>query len=294
MRRWGCGGLIGAAAWAAAAAAAPVPADVPDCRARQLGAEAKWHEDRARLVGTLRLINTSRTACAVRGRPRIAILDRAGRRLDVRQTAFRYFGRRALVLGPNQKPPPAGPTRQHAQLNLLWERWCGATDGAPLRLRVTPSGGGALTVAAPVPAGDAAYPACGSGRSELSVSGMYRVGLERYRVTPRSGGPATTFTFRYRSTGPDGNSGDYLRVYGPPGTRCRGEIVGFPTGFFAGVQTIRLGPFARTRGGRREYVLAPERRRGSRLWCRGLYRGLMRFEGEDLEGTFGRFFFRVR
>ena len=94
--------------------------------------------------------------------------------------------------------------------------------------------------------------------------------------------------------GPEADAGDRVSVRGPRGTRGAGEIIEGPTGDEAGVQTVRLGPFARAGRSFREVAFPPYRRSGSLLWCRCLYRGPKLVESEDGSDTFGRFFIRVR
>ena len=111
----------------------------------------------------------------------------------------------------------------------------------------------------------------------------------RFPVTPRRGTATTTFRFRYSSSGSD-TSGDQLYLYGPGGSRCRGKIAQFPTGFAEGRQTIVMGPGARDRGDF-QFGLEPPRGR----WCRGNYHGKIRYEGDSLPPVLvGRFSFRVR
>jgi hypothetical protein len=116
---------------------------------------------------------------------------------------------------------------------------------------------------------------------------------------PKSGGTQATFTVRYDSLGQEGFGGDQLYVRGPKGTRCSGEIVAGPVGHYGGIQTILMGPRLADddqRGRRYTFVPRdPETQRRIGPWCRGVYRGWVQWEDDDVQvHKHTRFRFRVR
>ena len=274
-------------------------ADPPPCRGSHLEAIGVWSRSTPDhvLYGQVRLVNTSARDCIWRGRPRLELVNGRGELIASSNPAVPLpERRRRFRLRARQPAPPAGPTPHGLVVLFHWSNWCGEV-GVPARVRITPpSRIGHVETVPRAPDGGPSYPSCaGSSPTDLTVSELRRPAVRRWRVHPRHGGPLTTFRFRYWSPGSD-NNGDQLYLYGPPGTRCRGEIAQTPTGFARGTQTILLGPRARGSGPRTFAIGADVRGGPFRRWCRGLYRGVIRWEGWDVEEEIvvGRFFFRVR
>jgi hypothetical protein len=144
-----------------------------------------------------------------------------------------------------------------------------------------------------------------------TVAPLSLAGSPQEGVSPQHGGVRTEFVYHYYSEGAgDGEipSGDFLYLYGPHHTQCKGRVAKGQVGDGRGRQTLVLGFRYGDRGPRgNTYFFLPQRNAGYdnrkprplKQWCRGVYRGLIKFvdEGEDQPTSYTtthRFAFRVR
>ena len=101
------------------------------CSPRDVRAHGGSNGATGNIVFFVTVTNRSRTPCRLLSRPRLALVDAAGRRLPVRQTALaRMPGYRALSLLR---------AKRQAHVVAFWSNWCrrGYRPGAGLGLRLT-------------------------------------------------------------------------------------------------------------------------------------------------------------
>lgn len=103
------------------------------------------------VAGYVQFTNDGRRACRLSGSPRVSVLSRDGSALTLR-----YRISRRAVLTP--RVLPAG-LHWSAELEAVWENWCGADPG-PLEVRVRLPGGGSVTHGFNGPPGAALVPGC--------------------------------------------------------------------------------------------------------------------------------------
>ncbi len=124
----------------------PTP-DAPTCQADQLVAGvAGWGGATGSLLGGFLLWNTSDSACRLQGFPSVAIVDAAGRSVDVTDVVAPSPISQPIVLRPRQAAPAVGsePPRGLASVTIQWFNWCGSPPEGPLGLAVTLPEGGVL------------------------------------------------------------------------------------------------------------------------------------------------------
>ena len=116
----------------------PAPGQHNACRARQLGVFAVAEGGGGAMVGSFRLRNNGLSACSLRGRPDLAMLDQGGKPLPVRVLPARVA---ALRLRPQRA----------AEVRFEWRNWCRGSFPASVTMRLRlPQGGGAITARAQV------------------------------------------------------------------------------------------------------------------------------------------------
>lgn len=102
------------------------------CRASDLRARAAWEGAPGELVGGIVVTNVVPRRCALRGRPRLALIGGDGARLRVQLHPT------SAVL-PQQDRSGSGILRraQRAVVTLVWTNWCGGRVPAPITARMT-------------------------------------------------------------------------------------------------------------------------------------------------------------
>lgn len=114
----------------------PQPGKHGACRAQQLGVFANAQGGGGAMVGAFQLRNEGLEACSLRGRPDLAMLDRAGKALPVRVLPARAV---AVRLRPQAA----------AEVRFQWRNWCRLSFPATVTMRLRlPNGGGTVRVRA--------------------------------------------------------------------------------------------------------------------------------------------------
>lgn len=158
----------------ATATATPVPGAAA-CRADQLAAgSAGWGGATGSLLGRFLVWNASDSPCRLKGLASVAIVDAAGRSLNVIESTAAGPPAQPIVLGSRQSAPALDqePPRGLASETFQWFNWCAASPKGPLSLAVTLSESGVLRLPVASPGGDASAPRCddAAAPSTLTVS----------------------------------------------------------------------------------------------------------------------------
>ena len=106
------------------------------CRARQLGVFLATQNGGGVMVGSFQLQNVGLSACSLRGRPELSLLDGARKALPVRVLA-------AKAAAVRLRPQSA------SEVHFQWRNWCRLSFPAKVRMELRlPQGGGVIDVTA--------------------------------------------------------------------------------------------------------------------------------------------------
>jgi len=126
---------------------ATLPPEASACRADQVSAgHAGWQGATGSMLGGFLIWNTSAEPCRLTGRPSVAILDRAGHRLNVIDVPISSPAVQPIVLSAHQPVPvlyedvPGGL----GTVMVQWFNWCATSPIEPLSLAITLPTGGVL------------------------------------------------------------------------------------------------------------------------------------------------------
>ncbi len=114
----------------------PRPGKHDACRAQQLGVLAATQGDGGAMVGSFQLQNVGLSACSLRGRPQLSLLDGAGKPLPVRVLPAKAA---AVRLRPQRL----------SEVHFQWRNWCRLSFPAKVRMELRlPQDGGVIDVTA--------------------------------------------------------------------------------------------------------------------------------------------------
>jgi hypothetical protein len=153
--------LVTVASVAGLSASAAGGAEVAACRAGDLSASVAFQGATGNLLGGLSVANHGPHACAIGGRPRLALFRADGRRVAL---VVRLGDRRLPAAKAVRVIAPA----QSATAWILWDSYCGPLARRPFRFRATLTTGARLF--ARTPAGLGITCRTGKNRARLALT----------------------------------------------------------------------------------------------------------------------------
>ena len=140
-------------------------AEVTACRASDLSASVAFQGAAGSLLGGLSVGNHGPRACAIGGKPRLALFRADGRRVTLVERPA--DGRLPAVKAVRVLAPARSATAW-----ILWESYCGSLARRPFRFRATLTTGTRVSARTPGRLGIACRAPSAKGRARLALTGF--------------------------------------------------------------------------------------------------------------------------